>query len=99
MFFTPISAFAGAALPVKIAFASLVLGAPFLFSGVIFARAFAGAAHPETALGLNIIGAIFGGCLEYLSVVTGVNGLVLLALAVYAASWAVARTNRVPESS
>ena len=37
-------------------------------------------------LGINILGAVLGGCLEYFSIVVGSNNLLLFAMAIYAAS-------------
>lgn len=90
MFSIPLAPLAALSLPVKTLLAGLLLGAPFFCSGLVFSRSFARVEHPDVALGVNILGAIFGGCLEYLSVVMGVNGLTLLAVAVYAASWSFA---------
>lgn len=83
----PVGQMAGLPLSVKLILAIFIFGIAFLFSGIVFARAFAQAKDPQVALGINILGAVFGGCLEYLSVVIGVNGLVVLAMCVYAAAW------------
>ncbi len=91
MYFCPLSNFVGQEMLVKLLAAGLLLGVPFFFTGTIFARAFSRVRQPEVALGINILGAILGGCLEYLSVVFGANGLVLLALMVYLASWGAAQ--------
>lgn len=90
MFSIPLAPLASQPLAIKTLLAGLLLGAPFFCSGLVFSRSFASVEHPDVALGVNILGAIFGGCLEYLSVVMGVNGLTLLAVAVYAASWGFA---------
>lgn len=87
MYFFPLNTLIGAPLAVKAVGASLVLGLPFLFSGIVFARAFATAKEPSVALGVNILGAILGGCLEYLCVIMGGNGLIILAIAIYGLSF------------
>jgi hypothetical protein len=61
---------------------ALALG-PVFFAGVIFARYFSGAAHPELAFGSNIAGAVVGGLAESLSTVLGFQHLLLLALGFY----------------
>jgi hypothetical protein len=74
---------------VRYAVASLIIGLPFLFSGFVFSRAFSQTDQPNRALGINILGALLGGCLEYGSTITGVNALILVAIALYAISMAV----------
>lgn len=90
MYLVPLGQFSGAAVPVKLLVGLLILGLPFAFSGIVFSRALSRVDKPERALGINILGALLGGCLEYLSTVVGSNGLTILAIAVYVASWLVA---------
>jgi hypothetical protein len=63
---------------------TLVISATFAFTGVIFARSFSRTASPGTALGLNVLGSVGGGLAEFGSLIVGLDGLVVLALAVYA---------------
>jgi spermidine synthase len=79
------------ALPAKLLGGALVLGTPFLCSGIVFARAFKNTTQPNVALGINVLGAIVGGLLEYSSVVVGSNNLVLLAIALYVAAFLSAK--------
>ncbi|HEY9713505.1 MAG TPA: hypothetical protein V6C72_08535, partial [Chroococcales cyanobacterium] len=97
MFAVPIGSLVAYPIAVKLLVACLVLGAPFFCSGVVFARAFAQTRSPEIALGVNILGSILGGCIEYLSVVIGINGLTLLALGVYLLSMAAGKLVKVEE--
>ena len=90
LFLLPLATLATLSLPLKILGTALLLGLPFLFSGVIFARAFSKTKEPEVAIGINILGAIVGGCLEYLSLVVGTNGLIPLAMLTYILSWLAA---------
>lgn len=85
----------GVALPLE-AMTQLPLGGwlitviytlPFLFAGLIFARSFRSEPHPAEALGANIFGSLVGGVLELLSFAIGLDGLVFVALALYAASY------------
>lgn len=87
MYMVPLAQFSGSPVPVKLLVGLLVLGLPFAFSGIVFSRALSKVDKPERALGINILGALLGGCLEYLSTVVGSNGLTLLAIAVYLLSW------------
>jgi len=61
----------------------LVTGLPIGFAGVIVSILLSRAASPAAALGSNLLGSVFGGCLEYLSMVIGLKALVLLAMSLY----------------
>ena len=63
--------------------AGLRVAAPMFFAGIIFARWFERTDTPSAALGANLIGAVVGGLLEYLSLVVGLRQLYLLALLFY----------------
>jgi hypothetical protein len=66
---------------------ALLLLAPIYFAGLIFSHSFSRAAASGPAIGVNILGAVVGGWAEYSSMVVGIRGLALLALAFYLASW------------
>jgi hypothetical protein len=59
---------------------------PIGFAGVVFSLLLARSANPTAALGSNLLGAVLGGALEYLSMVVGLRALALLALALYLAA-------------
>ena len=61
-----------------------VVSLTFLFAGIVFARSFAQVERPSAALGFNVLGAVFGGMTEYLSLVVGISGLSWTALGLYA---------------
>lgn len=91
LYFIPLNYFSGQEILTRTLATVFVLGAPFFFAGLVFSRAFSRSAAPQQALGMNILGAILGGCLEYLSMVTGAAALALLALGLYLTSWLAAR--------
>jgi spermidine synthase len=64
----------------------LLLLSPVYFAGLIFARSFKLATLAGPAIGANILGAVLGGWIEYSTMVIGIRGLVLLALAFYTLS-------------
>ncbi|HAX61964.1 MAG TPA: hypothetical protein DCX95_05350 [Elusimicrobia bacterium] len=68
---------------VKIVLSSLLLFLPIYFSGVIFATSFSKSENPPLSLGSNLIGSMFGGCLEYISLKYGYGSLMFLLLGVY----------------
>ena len=63
-----------------------VTALPVLFSSLIFANIFQTRREIATALGSNILGGLFGGALEALSIFLGIKTMALLAIAVYGAA-------------
>ncbi len=56
---------------------------PVFFAGLLFASEFRKAASPGSALGANILGAVAGGLLENVSLMTGMRSLLLITIALY----------------
>jgi hypothetical protein len=63
-----------------------VTALPVLFSSLIFAKMFQQTGDPANALGSNILGGLFGGALEALTIFFGIKAMALLAIAVYGAA-------------
>jgi hypothetical protein len=63
-----------------------IVYSPLFFAGAIFTRSFRERGDAAAAFGSNLLGAIAGGCLEYLSVLWGFKLLWILAFGLYAAS-------------
>jgi hypothetical protein len=80
----------------------LLVGLPIGFAGVIVSARLRKTAKPAASSGSNLLGAVIGGCLEYLSMWTGLRSLVLLAGLFYALAMAslLSRGDRglVPDS-
>jgi SAM-dependent methyltransferase len=76
---------------------------PVAFAGVVVSTLLARSASMASALGANLLGAVLGGCLEYLSMYAGLRALVLLALALYLGALALhlraLRTAQAPAGS
>ena len=70
---------------------------PIAFGGILFSTLLAGSVDPAASLGSNLVGAIFGGALEYLSMLTGMRLLIVATAALYA--MAVATSARRPRQS
>ncbi len=85
-FAVPINWILDYALPVRIILAALWLAAPIFFTSLIFSEAFGRTSDATTAFGANMLGVVVGGVLEYSSMITGLNDLYLIALALYAAA-------------
>ena len=57
---------------------------PIFLANVAFAKRFSREADSQAAFAVNLLGAILGGCLEYLSLLTGYRNLLLLVAVLYA---------------
>ena len=79
----------------------LLVGLPVYCAGVCFSRLFERQAITGYALGINLIGAMAGGLLEYASMALGMRGVWLIALGVYALAFAASRLSarRAPMGS
>ncbi len=97
------AALAGALLLAAVAPPALLLGLPVVpravaavsvaflpvfVANLIFAKRFADTADATSAFAANLLGAMVGGCLEYLSLVVGYQALLLLAGLLYAGALA-----------
>lgn len=71
------------ALPVRALAAIVIAFLPIFAANVIFAKRFADTADAPLAFGTNLLGAIVGGCLEYLSLVFGYRALLVVAALLY----------------
>ena len=56
---------------------------PIMAANVIFAKRFDTTTHPTTAFAANLLGAMVGGCLEYLALATGYRALLVVCAALY----------------
>lgn len=90
----PLREFAGASLTVRIVVVGGVTALPLFFSGIVFAHSFRRAADPAHALGSNILGGLFGGVVEYLSMAMGLRFLFVLVTTFYALSLLTLRSRK-----
>jgi SAM-dependent methyltransferase len=67
---------------------------PVFVANLIFAKRFADTADATSAFAANLLGAMVGGCLEYLSLIVGYQALLAVAAVLYACALAV--TARTP---
>jgi SAM-dependent methyltransferase len=70
----------------KVIVSCLVVYLPVFFAGVVFGTLFRATAQPEVDFGSNVGGIILGGLTEYLSLIFGFNGLIMIAIGYYALS-------------
>jgi hypothetical protein len=82
----PLDFFLGMHRSIQVLGSCLLVFAPILFAGVIFAASFKRTTEPDRAFGINIAGAMMGGLAEYCSMLLGFQYLLLLAILFYALS-------------
>ncbi|WP_344971300.1 spermidine synthase [Streptosporangium fragile] len=86
----------GLPLPLRAVVAVVVAFLPIFAANVVFAKRFADSADGTVAFGANLLGAMVGGCLEYLALVVGYQALLIVAGVVYLGAFALLpRTARV----
>ena len=83
----PVNALLEWALPLRVLAGACMVCVPVYFASVCFSRLFRDEPAVGYPLGLNLIGAMAGGWLEYLSMVFGLRAIWLVALGVYALAW------------
>lgn len=62
----------------------MIVSSTFFFAAIVFAQSFRTVTVPSAALGANVLGAVVGGLLEYLSIAVGIPGLSVIAAILYA---------------
>jgi hypothetical protein len=65
--------------------------APIFLANLVFAERFRDVATPTTAFGANLLGAMLGGALEYLALITGYRFLIIVVAALYALAFLFGR--------
>ncbi|WP_219470192.1 spermidine synthase [Nonomuraea rhizosphaerae] len=70
-------------LPLRAVAAVTVAFLPIFAANVVFAKRFSDSADATTSFGANLLGAMVGGCLEYLALVIGYKGLLIVAGLLY----------------
>ena len=79
----PLDFFLGMNRSMQVLGSCLLVFAPVLFAGVIFAASFKRTNEPDRAFGFNIAGAMFGGLAENSSMLLGFQYLILVAILFY----------------
>ena len=78
-------------VPVRLLVAVALAFAPIFCANLYFTSRFKEAANPTAAFAANLFGAMIGGCLEYLSLLTGYRFLLVVAALIYLAAVLVGR--------
>lgn len=82
-YLTPVSVFLALPFWTGAVLASLLVALPIGFASAIFSTHLKTVSDIRLMYGLNLIGAVCGGFLEYTSMLTGLNALYLVAVALY----------------
>jgi SAM-dependent methyltransferase len=73
--------------------ATLVSFAPIFVANLVFAQRFREVGKSNVAFGANLLGAMVGGVLEYMALVTGYQALLLVVAGLYGAAFITGRTS------
>ena len=73
----------------------LILTVPIFFSGLAFSKELSVENHVGVALSSNILGAIFGGLIEYNSMYFGFKSLYLLGIIMYLMGYVFSKENKI----
>jgi spermidine synthase len=91
--FTPLSYLLDLPVMLRFVAASVLLISPIYLANLIFATQFQHEGNKATlAFGVNMIGAMIGGLLEYLALVTGYNFLIILVGVLYTIAFLLGRS-------
>lgn len=92
----PLGSFLGAPVGLRFLAGTAVAFTPVFIANIIFARRFKDTASSTTAFGVNLLGAMVGGALEYLALVVGYRWLAVLVAALYLAAMVAERRLTAP---
>ncbi len=83
-YFFPLAVLHGLPPFERLLIGGIVLTLPIFVASNIFAVTFKNVDIPHSALGMNLLGTLFGGALEYTSMIFGISALNLVAMVLYA---------------
>jgi SAM-dependent methyltransferase len=66
---------------------SVVAFAPIFCANLVFTHSFRETTTADMAFASNVLGAVLGGCLEYVALLTGYRALLVLVIVLYALAW------------
>ncbi len=78
----------------RLVVAVLLAFIPIYLANVAFSKRFAASDDSQSAFGLNLLGAMLGGCLEYLGLLTGYRNLLILVALIYLIAFLVTPRGR-----
>ena len=75
--------------------AAAIAFAPVFFANLVFAESFRDTAAADMAFASNLLGAMVGGALEYVALVTGFRALLVIVAVLYVVAWLLAHRFRL----
>ncbi|HXC50403.1 MAG TPA: hypothetical protein VN634_05935 [Candidatus Limnocylindrales bacterium] len=81
------------ALPARFAVATALAFAPVFVANLVFAQRFRDVADPTASFGANLLGAMFGGVLEYMSLIVGYRSLLIVTALLYGCAFLLGRSH------
>lgn len=84
----------GVGPPLRVLLSVLLIGLPVFCAGICFSTLFARQHRTGYALGINLVGAMAGGLVEYLSMLIGMRQIWLLIVLIYAAAMIFSREKK-----
>lgn len=80
----------------RLVVAVLVAFVPIYLANIAFAKRFSESDDSQSAFGINLLGAIVGGCLEYSALLTGYRNLLVVVAVLYLAAFLLKPREAVP---
>ncbi|MDP9220954.1 MAG: spermidine synthase [Actinomycetota bacterium] len=94
-YLVPNSALLSLALPARLSLAVVLAFMPIFLANVAFAKRFATTEDARSALAVNILGAMVGGCLEYFALLTGYRAILVVVACLYLLAFVLTPRGRV----
>jgi hypothetical protein len=85
--------------PLRYTVASVLVFSPIFLANLIFSRLFKDSVDPDIGFASNLLGAVFGGLLEYLSLTFGYQFLILVVAALYALAFGFGSLRRAEQAT
>lgn len=79
----PINVLHGWPYAFRLVGAGLWVGLPIFFASILFSQSFRDAPNRSGAFGINLLGVVIGGAMEYLSMIHGLDALYILSIFTY----------------
>ena len=93
----PTEALVGRSAIVRLLLSVLMVGGPIFFASVCFALRFRVRPAADIAFGWNLLGAVAGGLLEFLSMSLGLKALTLIAIVAYLSAFLIRSRTSEPQ--
>ena len=71
----------------RLVVATILAFLPIFLANIAFAKRFQESANSQSAFGINLLGALVGGCMEYAALITGYNNLLIVTGLLYLVSF------------